>query len=176
MKTKIFWILTPLVIAGIVGIWLFRKYRVAPAAPWKQTELIRENQTKLIISEFSERPYVLLDYFGSWCINCREELPELLKLQNDFRADLKVFIVHEEDPETMEKLRIQQPELPELLKSARPFSRSGIHTYPTSYLIRTTDGAVAFSKAGQLTEHDWKTVKKILRKKTNPGKNDSSTN
>jgi thiol-disulfide isomerase/thioredoxin len=162
MKAKSPWVLIPLAIATTVGVWLYQKYRLAPSAPWSQNELIREDQTEFKITEFSERKYILLDYFGTWCINCREELPELMKLQDDFQEELKVFLVHEEEAEIMDQFRMQHPELPELLRSSSVFSQSGIHTYPTSYLIRTSDGTTVYSKAGQLTKRDWKVIRKIL--------------
>jgi len=162
MKAKSPWVLILLGIAIAGSVWLYQKYRIAPSTPWNHSSLLRENKTELKITELSETKYILLDYFGTWCINCLEEIPELLRFQQDFEQELKIFLVHEEESETIERFRIQHPVLPEILSASAPFNQFGIHTYPTSYLIRTSDGSVVFSKAGQLSKQDWESIRKIL--------------
>jgi thiol-disulfide isomerase/thioredoxin len=41
----------------------------------------------------SERPYVLLNFFATWCKPCVTELPELVALQNDPKSEVKVLLV-----------------------------------------------------------------------------------
>jgi thiol-disulfide isomerase/thioredoxin len=41
----------------------------------------------------SDRPYVVLNFFATWCKPCRAELPDLVALQNDEKSEIKVLLV-----------------------------------------------------------------------------------
>ena len=41
----------------------------------------------------SERPFVLVNVFASWCRPCQREIPDLVALENDPDADVKVVMV-----------------------------------------------------------------------------------
>ena len=43
--------------------------------------------------ESSSRPYVLINFFATWCKPCRTELPELVALQNDPASEVEVLLV-----------------------------------------------------------------------------------
>jgi thiol-disulfide isomerase/thioredoxin len=41
----------------------------------------------------SDRPYVLINFFATWCKPCITELPELVALQSDPLSEVKVLLV-----------------------------------------------------------------------------------
>jgi thiol-disulfide isomerase/thioredoxin len=41
----------------------------------------------------SQRPYVLINFFATWCKPCRTELPDLVAMQNDPASETEVILV-----------------------------------------------------------------------------------
>jgi thiol-disulfide isomerase/thioredoxin len=41
----------------------------------------------------SDRPYVLVNFFATWCGPCKREIPDLVALENDAESEVKVLLV-----------------------------------------------------------------------------------
>lgn len=66
---------------------------------------ITEDELGDLIAD-SERPYVIVNFFATWCKPCAQELPELVALQNAADSKVEVILISidsEEDAES--KLR-----------------------------------------------------------------------
>lgn len=46
----------------------------------------------------SERPFVLVNFFATWCRPCKEELPDLVELQKDGSAGVEVVLISVDKP------------------------------------------------------------------------------
>jgi thiol-disulfide isomerase/thioredoxin len=112
---------------------------------------VEGSELRDLISQ-SEKPYVLLNFFATWCRPCRREFPELVALQKDPASKVKVLMV------SIDKEEDLKSKLPGFLADngvdfqtyARPFDEVSLikefyavwnHTIPLS-LIFTKGGEV----------------------------------
>jgi thiol-disulfide isomerase/thioredoxin len=83
---------------------------------------------------------VLVNFWATWCPPCREEIPELLALQEKFKGQLEIVGISEDDDDSPAKVLkfVQQKGMnypivmstPELIESF-----GGVPALPTSFLI-----------------------------------------
>ena len=89
---------------------------------------------------------VVLDFWATWCPPCREELPSIEKLRNEFAGQVQFFGVNDEDSGTVKDfLRKNKYELPVLMDGKRQVDRQyGVSAIPTMFII---------DKQGVIREH-----------------------
>lgn len=64
---------------------------------------IKLEKDKIIVKEHLGK-LVLLDFFATWCPPCKAEIPNLIKLQEDYKNDLVVVSVLLEEMKTNEEI------------------------------------------------------------------------
>ena len=143
--------LLPAVVAAVIlssgaagGPWQQKPPAPKPAeaqtaAPPKVTE-IDEAALKSLLGAGAGRPRPLLvNFWATWCVPCREEFPDLLKLRGEYGADrLDFILVSLDDPAEINKA------VPEFLSEQRAGELP-------SYLLHATDESVAIN----LVDPDW---------------------
>jgi thiol-disulfide isomerase/thioredoxin len=94
---------------------------------------------------------VLVNFWATWCPPCREEIPELLELKKEYKDQLEIVGISEDDdpPEAVLKFARQKGmtypivmATPELIESY-----GGVPALPTSFLI-DTQGRVVQKHSG----------------------------
>lgn len=102
---------------------------------------LKLEKDKIILKDYPNK-IVLLNFFATWCPPCKTEIPNLIKLQNDYRNDLVVISVLLEEMKTNDEIKqfmkehninydvINSPENMELAKAV-----GGIKSIPTMFLI-----------------------------------------
>jgi thiol-disulfide isomerase/thioredoxin len=133
---KYFWLLPALVIL-IFAAYKYKQYRIAPSINALELPLVDMQEKAVKVSSFGGHP-LMIQYFGTWCGDCRAELPDLILLK-EAMADkgLQVILVSDEP---LEKLQSFQQMLgPDLTvyQCKQDFKSLGIYTYPTSYLLNS---------------------------------------
>lgn len=101
------------------------------------------NGNKLSLADFKGKKYVLLDYWGSWCVPCRKENPHLIELYTKYKDRGIEFIGVADDDETQDKWRkaVEEDKLPwlQVLKGGNTDAGLGrkynVGSYPTQILI-----------------------------------------
>ena len=65
---------------------------------------VKLDDNKIILKD-NQNKIVLLNFFATWCPPCKAEIPNLIKLQNDFKNDFTVISILLEDDETNEAIQ-----------------------------------------------------------------------
>ncbi len=60
--------------------------------------MVNEQELLTQIQQAS-KPYVLLNFYATWCKPCIQEMPELIKLKNDPQSPTDVFFVSVDEPQ-----------------------------------------------------------------------------
>jgi len=94
------------------------------------------NGKKLNLSDFSGK-YVFIDFWGSWCAPCRQEIPNIKKLYSSLSRDKLEIIGLAQDDETKLRnyIKEQNIEYPNALAPKEILIKYGISRFPTSFLI-----------------------------------------
>ena len=106
----------------------------------------------LKFSDFAKGKYVVVDFWASWCPDCRRDAPEIVRLYNHFHAKGVEFlgVSFDTDKEKwkncVEKLGIPYEQVSELkrMKDSKVAGAYGIRWIPSVYLIGP-DGKVLVS-------------------------------
>ena len=125
---------------------------------------------KIILKDYPNK-IVLLTFFTTWCPPCKAEIPNLIKIQNDYRNDLVVISVLLEEMKTNDEIKqfikeyninydvINSPEHLEFAKAL-----GGIKSIPTMFLIDKKN--TVFQKYVGLVPNEMMEIdiKKVLEK------------
>ena len=114
----------------------------APAPDWAATTL----EGRSISHESLEGQYVLLDFWGSWCVPCITALPKLAEAYDRFGGDqfeIVGFAYESESSlrETMEEHDIAWPQV--LDDDGTYGDQFAVRSYPTYYLVDPNETVVA---------------------------------
>jgi thiol-disulfide isomerase/thioredoxin len=133
----------------MVGIFIYQRYRVAPALLLPEIQL-SDLQGNSIKPE-SGKPTLLI-FFGTWCRDCRKELPILAKLEEELKnRNIQVVLVSDEDNAVLQDFSTSIPLSFQLCKLKGSFKENSIYTLPTSYLF-CSNGSVFRKQTGAI---DW---------------------
>ena len=164
------YLLIPLVLfIGLVGFLLIGLHRdphevpsplINKSAPDFQLQQLNEPAKTVSAKEMRGKVW-LLNFWGTWCVACREEHPVLVKYSKtnavpiygvdykDERAAAIQMLAEEGNPYTM---TLSDPE-------GRTSIDYGVYGAPESYLI-DKQGVIRFKQIGPITDEVWNT--KIL--------------
>ena len=131
---------------------------------------IKLENDKIIVKEHPDK-MVLLTFFATWCPPCKVEIPNLIKLQEDYRNDLVVVSILLEEMKTNEDILAFIKEFninytvtnsPDGFEFAKEIG--GVKSIPTMYLLNK-EGTIFQKYVGlvpnEMMEMD---IKKVLQK------------
>ncbi len=94
------------------------------------------NGKKINLNDYKGK-FVFIDFWGSWCNPCRQEIPNIKKLYSSLSRDkLEIIgLAQDDEPNLKNYIREQNIEYPNALAPKELLAKYGIVRYPTSFLI-----------------------------------------
>lgn len=153
-----------LVLALAVTVLLFTQGNTINELPQKSSPEEKElatnftleltNGKKFNLSDYKGKP-VLINFFASWCLPCREEMPVLEKVVQEYEPKGVVFLgIAVDDTEEKMKDFIAKygVTFPVGLDKTAAIQKSfGLYGIPTTYFI-DRQGVINYSHSGSVTE------------------------
>ncbi|MBO7629301.1 MAG: redoxin domain-containing protein, partial [Bacteroidales bacterium] len=123
-----------------------------PGTPAPDFQLQTPDGKTLKFSEFAKGKYVVLDFWASWCPDCRKDLPEIIRLYNKFHVKGVEFlgVSFDTDKEKwtdyIAKSEVSYPQVSELkrMNNSEVAKAYGVCWIPSVYLFGP-DGKVLVS-------------------------------
>jgi len=164
------YLLIPLVLfIGLVGFLLIGLHRdphevpsplINKAAPDFQLQQLNEPAKTISAKEMRGKVW-LLNFWGTWCVACREEHPVLVKYSKT--NALPIYGVDYKDDRAAAIQMLAEEGNPYTLTLSDPEGRTsidyGVYGAPESYLI-DKQGVIRFKQIGPITDEVW--TNKIL--------------
>ena len=97
LRFSIFWILLGFCVSVNAQVVLdfdetYAQELLKPGTPAPDFQLNTPDGKTLKFSEFAKGKYVVIDFWASWCPDCRKDLPEIIRLYDKFHTDGVEFL------------------------------------------------------------------------------------
>lgn len=144
----------------LIGIYNYKKYRVAPSFTLKQIQFTNSNNQSFTLENFSNKNAIVI-FAASWCRDCREEIPALEIMRQALGSNDFYFVTLTDDSfEKIERFKTATQSTFDFYKLKKSLKEYNIHSIPTAYIINKK-GDIVFSYVGNYSWNTPKTIKKI---------------
>jgi len=111
---------------------------------------------EISLSEYRGKKAVVLDFWASWCPNCRRDLPHVQKFYEKYKDDVEVIAVNLSEKESVVKKYIDSQgfTFPVALDKGRVANLFGVRYTNVHYLI-DREGNVVGEIPGDIRESDF---------------------
>lgn len=151
MTKKTTYIIIFIALFGVIGLYLFNKYRVAPPIEISKLNVVDQDTIKFDITSLKGKK-VIVSFYASWCPNCIEELKVLNSIKNSKLADIEVLAITDESIEKLVAFKTKTQYPFTFLTLTGTFPQIGINSIPVTYLLNTK-GEIVYNNVGYI---EWK--------------------
>jgi peroxiredoxin len=130
-----------LVIAALIGFYIYQKYRVAPTIQLSSLHLVDLDGKAVKMESFKGKKMIVC-FSASWCGNCREELDAIASVKEKDLSEVEVVVISDEAIEKVKSFKENRGYPFTFLKMSQPFNSIGINSIPTSYIVNTKQEVV----------------------------------
>jgi cytochrome c biogenesis protein CcmG/thiol:disulfide interchange protein DsbE len=152
------------VLVALVAALLLMQQEAGEEVPSKSRSMVKESAPDFTLGlldgrrigygEVKGKP-ILVNFFASWCLPCREEMPAIEKISREYRSKGVVFLgVAVDDTETKMRDFVSRYEVtfPVGLDDGAAIQKSfGLYGIPTTYFI-DKQGIINYFHTGAVTE------------------------
>jgi thiol-disulfide isomerase/thioredoxin len=121
----------------------FQKVYIGQSAP--DFEISKTKVSTIKLSDQFRKGYVLLDFWASWCIPCRQEMPKLKKLQEQYKTYLEVITISLDEDVLEWKSSISQDSIGMLLNLLAKENKVDI---PQKYAVSILPEKILINREG----------------------------
>lgn len=148
-------------VLGLIGLYLFNKYKVAPKMDVVNLSVVDSTSKPFDIHSLKGKKTIVA-FYASWCPDCIKELNVLNEIKNEKLNDVDVLAITDETIEKLNAFKNKKQFPFTFLKLTKSFNELKIFSIPTVYLLNTK-GEVVYQKVGYI---NWKDESELLHLKT----------
>lgn len=156
MSKKTTYIVLVLAILGVIGLYFFNKYNVAPAIDIAKLEVVDQDTSQFNIASLKGKK-VIVCFYASWCPNCIDELKIINSIKEQKLEGIEILAITDESIEKLVSFKTKTQYPFTFLTLTTNFSDIGIVSIPTTYLLNTK-GEVVYNKVGYIDWEDESTI------------------
>lgn len=156
MNNKKIYTILFIAIAGLIGLYYFNKYKVAPKIDITKLEVVDSSGQNFNIQSLKGEK-VIVSFYASWCGDCLKELKEINSIKQDKLADITILAITDESLEKMNAFNANRQYPFTFLKLKKSFNDLKIYSIPTVYLLNT-NGEVVYEHIGYVNWKDESTL------------------
>ena len=146
-------------ILGVIGLYFYNKYNVAPTINIAKLDVIDQDTNKFDICSLKGKK-VIVSFYASWCPNCIEELKVLNSIKNQKLADIEVLAITDESIEKLVAFKTKTQYPFTFLTITGQFPEIGINSIPVTYLLNTK-GEIVYNNVGYVEWNDESTLEHL---------------
>lgn len=159
MSKKTTYIILIVSILGVIGLYYYNKYNVAPTIDIAKLDVVDQDTNKFDMASLKGKK-VIVSFYASWCPNCIEELKILNSIKNQKLADIDVLAVTDESIEKLVAFKNKTQYPFTFLTITGQFPEIGINSIPVTYLLNTK-GEIVYNNVGYVEWNDESTLEHL---------------
>ena len=154
-----------IILSIFIAFYQYKKYNIAPKITFPNLSLTDLDNNPVDWKQI-QKP-VFINFFGTWCIDCKKEMPELAILYGAFqREGIEMILISDEPVEILKNYKNNTALPMKIYHINTSLQEIGIHTFPTSYLINKEQEVVY--KATNVQDWTGEKLKKELIEAVKP--------
>lgn len=98
---------------------------------------------------------VVVNFMATWCPSCREEIPELAQLDQEYGDDVVILSISNEDPATLQEFKENRGAGWTFLvdQQGRVFQEYGVSAIPNNFVVNP-EGDIVYHRVGKVSAEE----------------------